>query len=439
MMMHGPTITIGTAGDDLLMSTRGGIRGLEGDDVMMATAQRGFGQIHTFGFTGDDQNIMSFNNITSFSHGHHVRGGEGFDTFSFVDTNQVSATIVGRIEDFDITHDKILIEGQELDFNNLPSNVRIVEYNGEYHDTDAVKQQWLLIETSAGGTIFYALEGARVDMTTTDAQEGHFLLHEPDFDSLVDVQFQDAENYIPAGFEPWGGARIEDVDVVRADVLEVIHGTNGGDLISGGLNDDRIMASFGHDRIWTGSGDDFAHGGVGNDTLSGGSGDDTLRAGSGADSVSGGDGNDFIVGGAGADTLEGGDGNDVIMGAAGFDVIEGGDGNDTIEGGHRNDTIDGGPGRDILTGGTHRDTFHFDDFDWGFDVITDFEVNHDYLSFSGAVDGADHIILMNYQYNGQASTLIRFADDTGDMQTNMGGVVLADVTASQISVDDFLF
>jgi hypothetical protein len=154
----------GTAGDDVLILVRGGAFAFGGDDTITATAQDDLTQIHTYAADGDDLTYLDFAAISGFAHGHHVRGGAGEDVFHFTNIDNVSGFVVGRIEDFDIRSDTILIEGETLDFSNLPDNVRVVSYNGQHDDPGALPQPWLHISTEAGGDIFYALEGARVDM-----------------------------------------------------------------------------------------------------------------------------------------------------------------------------------------------------------------------------------------------------------------------------------
>lgn len=74
------------------------------------------------------------------------------------------------------------------------------------------------------------------------------------------------------------------------------------------------------------NGDDILNGGVGNDTLDGNSGNDTLN---------GNDGNDILWGGNGNDILNGGNGNDTLWGDSGYDILNGGAGNDILNGGDR--------------------------------------------------------------------------------------------------------
>lgn len=327
----------------------------------VATNGRGK-QIHYYGwqdeefsYISDHHMIMDFEVITKFSHGHHFRGGDGNDVFNFVNIKNVKNTIVGRIEDFDPTRDRIQINGVSLDFNDLPDNVRVVRYNGEHNDPGSEPQQWLHIDTGEGD-IFYALEGARVDMDGNGAandgeQEAHFLKNAPDFSSLETVIYENPFNYVPEGYTPDGGLLINDShargpyqrwgDRDISDVNDIIYGTAQGDLIAGGINNDIINAGSGNDVIWGGDGNDDILGAHGNDTLYGNSGNDTLKGGNGDDELFGGSGNDMLIGGNGDDWLYGGDGNDRLSGGAGNDTLVGGAGTDTFvfRPGHQHDVI----------------------------------------------------------------------------------------------------
>lgn len=346
-------------------------------------ATDGLPQIHTFG--DGPENLRShwdnldFESITQFSHGHHARSGGGNDTFNFRNTSNVTNVIVGRIEDFDITRDEIRIDGQVLDFDNLPSNVRVVAFNGGHNDAGSTPQPWLLIETSAGGHIFYALEGARVDMdgnggSNGQNQEHHFIMPYllPDFETLPDVQYVDPQNVVPIGYQADGGVIIHDQDSNAADVIEVVEGTLEGDLIAAGLNDDTVQGHGGDDFIWGGSGADVVHGGTGADGIYGGGGSDRLDGGEGQDSILGESGDDFIRGGTHADVMRGGDGDDTLDGGYGRDNVFGGAGNDLIldndqdgprgadllVGGAGNDEIRAQAGDDTLVGGSGEDVLH---------------------------------------------------------------------------------
>ncbi len=432
------TNTVGTAGNDFLHTMRGGVFAHGGDDTIHAVAQIGTNQIHSFAAAGDDLTILDFAVIDRFSHGHHARGGSGRDTFEFVNLANIRSTIVGRIEDFDSSSDRIIIEGVELDFNNLPSNVRVVSYSGGLDDPNIPTQQWLLIDTGTGH-LFYALEGARQNMGDPVEQEPHFLLTLPDFEFLDDVIYVDPVNYIPWGYSPDGGIRVEDTDVVLADVLELIEGSDLGDLISAGLNDDTVNAGSGNDVVWGGSGNDSIMGGSGRDTIYGGPGYDTIDGGNEGDYIDGGSGNDLISGGWGWDRLDGGDGNDVLDGGSGDDRLYGEQGDDNLSGGSGNDSLDGGAGSDILFGGLGDDIFVFRDFDYGYDMIGDFSVGRDSIRFMNGVDSFDQLHLSQINVAGMNSLLIRFLSESGTIDHSMGGVTVFNVSLDQVDQSVFSF
>jgi Ca2+-binding RTX toxin-like protein len=96
------------------------------------------------------------------------------------------------------------------------------------------------------------------------------------------------------------------------------------------------------------------------------------------------------IGTPGDDTLLGGNGNDLLSGGAGNDVLKGGNGDDFLS---------GGPGKDTLTGGSGKDVFNFANEDLlnsgprtkaangigvvnNPDIITDYEIGKDSLSFT---------------------------------------------------------
>ncbi|UZQ52964.1 hypothetical protein OOK60_10545 [Trichothermofontia sichuanensis B231] len=76
------------------------------------------------------------------------------------------------------------------------------------------------------------------------------------------------------------------------DLLTIIKGTNGDDLLEGGINNDKLSGKGGNDRILGGQGNDYLEGGKGNDTLIGGDGNDYLKGGQGIDILTGGVGQD---------------------------------------------------------------------------------------------------------------------------------------------------
>jgi hypothetical protein len=137
---------------------------------------------------------------------------------------------------------------------------------------------------------------------------------------------------------------------------DVLHGTNGVDVIVGLGGNDTIYGGNGNDVICGGAGDDTLYGGNGNDTILGSFGNDTLEGSNGTDTLDGGDGNDTLKGSNGDDVLAGGSGSDSLTGGIGNDVLDGGAENDVLSGNNGNDTLTGGTGADSFSGGLGSDT-----------------------------------------------------------------------------------
>lgn len=176
-----------------------------------------------------------------------------------------------------------------------------------------------------------------------------------------------------------------EADDVRADVENVVGGSDGDsligsgapnaldgrdgdDMITGGGSDDRLDGGNGNDTIAGEDGGDTLTGAAGDDALSGGNGDDRLSAGGGSDALAGDDGVDTLAGGAGIDTLDGGPGDDWLnggdiglVGGDGGDELNGGLGADVLLGGPGSDRLDGGLGADQINGETGRDTLTYED------------------------------------------------------------------------------
>ncbi|MEP3054581.1 hypothetical protein [Ascidiaceihabitans sp.] len=359
----------------------------------------GQSQIHIRVKAGDDDVTLRFDNNLYVParqnevNAHHVYGCCGRDTFRFENTSNVTqsnARVVGRIDDFDPSQDRIVVDGRTVDLANLPNNVRIVAHQD---------QQWILIN----GNILYALEGARRDDgPDADSEERHFIDWPSAWlngvPSSADVPWVDPMNFVPASaYIP--GARLiygpqqnpkgsngadhifAEKNPGRTDQLikgnggdDVIDAVQGHDTIYGGDGHDRIAGGTDRDLVFAGSGNDIVWGGTENDVLKGQNGNDSLYGGSGRDDLSGGSGNDFTYGQAGDDVLSGragndrmagGDGNDRIVGGHGNDVMRGDKGNDKVFGQTGDDTVigcngadllDGGAGRDLINGGSGNDT-----------------------------------------------------------------------------------
>ena len=163
---------------------------------------------------------------------------------------------------------------------------------------------------------------------------------------------------------------------------DILEGGAGDDILFGGAGDDVLVgdgadvdalrAALGNlgeldaqalaaleqaeESLEAGSdGNDILYGGLGNDLLYGGGGNDYLNGGSGAD---------ILAGGSGNDTLLGGEGDDVLLGGSGDDLLEGGEGADKLFGGSGNDFLDGGMGKDYLYGGDGDDLIIYDPTDY---------------------------------------------------------------------------
>jgi Ca2+-binding RTX toxin-like protein len=98
---------------------------------------------------------------------------------------------------------------------------------------------------------------------------------------------------------------------------------------------------------------------LGRNVVIGTLGNDVFTGGSLSSIWSGGAGNDTIAGSSVNDILFGGDGTDTLNASYGDDWLDGGAGADTLDGGPNNDVLVGGLGNDTLRGGTGVDTFHF--------------------------------------------------------------------------------
>jgi len=96
-------------------------------------------------------------------------------------------------------------------------------------------------------------------------------------------------------------------------LVNLIRGNPGDDMLMGTPDKDLIISFGGKDRINSMSGDDIIFAGPGADNLTGGMGDDELLGGRGNDVIQGGAGDDIINGGAGRDLLLGGPGSDIFV------------------------------------------------------------------------------------------------------------------------------
>ncbi len=233
-----------------------------------------------------------------------------------------------------------------------------------------------------------------------------------------------------------------------------IVGTEGNDVLAGGLGVDTILALGGDDELIGKGGADVLDGGAGVDTasyaaspagvavnLAAGTGyggdadgdtligiehaigsafDDGFQGGAKHGKFLAGDGDDTMFGGSLYDWLEGGNGNDTFVGTGGFMVMLGGDGDDRMTGSVDNGNyFEGGMGNDVMQGGNTTD--YMADVTGGDDIMhggagdesmTDFygvaelygEAGNDYMVAalgSGLLDGGagnDSLYVSNGDY-----------------------------------------
>ncbi|MBO1346609.1 MAG: hypothetical protein EBE86_004075 [Hormoscilla sp. GUM202] len=136
--------------------------------------------------------------------------------------------------------------------------------------------------------------------------------------------------------------------------------------------------------------------------------------------------NDYLQGGARNDTLEGGNGRDGLYGHGGKDSLLGDSGNDTLYGGAGDDLLNGGKGHDRLYGNEGSDTFVLAQ-SMGWDTISDFKNNTDFIQLGGGLSFADLEIAS--QGN---STFIKVA------ASGEGLAILSEIDSKLIGARDFV-
>lgn len=190
------------------------------------------------------------------------------------------------------------------------------------------------------------------------------------------------------------------------DGYDKLVGDEGHDLIIGFGGNDVLKGKRGEDELYGGEGDDFILGGGQGDKIDGESGNDGLYGQGGGDYIDGNYGHDGLLGGFGSDTLYGGEGDDLLSGGQGKDFLYGGTGDDVLKGDGNRDMLTGGEGDDFMLGGYGKDTFVFDSYDFGHDVIGDFEVGRDKLDFSALdLDVQDFTVTGYYNYGSYGTVL----------------------------------
>ncbi len=248
-------------------------------------------------------------------------------------------------------------------------------------------------------------------------------------------------------------------------------GNSADNRLESGDGDDDLRGERGNDYLIAGAGDDVLQGNSGDDFLFGGAGDDILFGGTGLDRLYGGAGRDvfFATPGSGLDIIYdyqlGVDrlvfagthfsdltiqayhatdteiltptGSRVVMRNVDFNALTGNDffyimnpmfgsgGNDYLRGSNADDFFGSHGGSDRMWGYGGNDIFEFD-APGGLDIVYDFSVGDDLISFS----------------NGGYSdlTITTYGGTDAQIVSTMGGrMVLRNVAASDLTIDKFIF
>lgn len=240
-----------------------------------------------------------------------------------------------------------------------------------------------------------------------------------------------------------GGAGSDTVSYMDVNYLLDIDLETGEVRIGGGFEDNLVNienidgATNAQNILLGDSNENLLTGGNLNDELSGRGGNDTLEGLAGLDKLYGGSGNDELHGGDGNDELHGNDGDDILYGGNDHDELYGGAGNDTLVGGNGDDVLHGGSGEDRLIGGDGADVFKFTNIDVTGsatdDVINDFNLNDDFLDFSG-LDSINNITQATSKMIQLGNDVILFLDDSTDYTVRIEDINMADFTST-----DFIF
>ncbi|MCC5986161.1 MAG: hypothetical protein JJT95_00670 [Pararhodobacter sp.] len=390
-----------------------GLVAFAGDDILEGSVPDA-GQIHMFAGPGNDWMILDVTkNPDAIGHqGHHAYGGHGRNTFQFANIEENQSPIVGRLDDFNPTSDRILIEGTAIDLADLPKtvtlpsgakiDVRVIEIeHPEFESENLGTQHFLAI----GDNIFYALEGARDLQNGTSGltgEERHFLKKDS-LDTLREsetVQYVNPKNFVPIKFYEHREDELTLNWAPEGDEVFADPGENSAVHMFGGKQNHHSDSSKGSQIMHGGDGDDVIDGNTGNNTIFGGDGNNLIAGGIDNDLIHGGSGDDMIWGGDGSDTIFGGAGDNYLHGGRGDDLLVGGDGNDTLVGGPGNDTLAGGGGDDAVN------RFHFFDGD-GRDVITDFKAGSDLITLQDDVDPQT----VRIHENDDGNTVVSYGQD----------------------------
>jgi len=161
----------------------------------------------------------------------------------------------------------------------------------------------------------------------------------------INVNLKSADGLVNIIGMIWGR---KGADVITAgDEDDYIRGMQGDDTIHAGAGTNRVWAAQGNDTVTAGDGDDRIWGAQGNDLIDAGGGMNYVFGAQGNDSITAGDGDDWILGAQGNDEIDAGGGANRVSDNLGKNSILAGDGDDWILA-NRGDTVDAGLGTNYV-------------------------------------------------------------------------------------------
>ena len=333
-------VTLNGAGnDDILIGTNKNdtLNGSDGNDTLTGNAGNdvinGDAGIDTVVETGDIDFVLTNELLTGLGNdrlsgveGANLTGGESINTLD------ASVFTLGNVTLNGAGNNDTLIGGTQNDTLN----------GGEGND---------ILTGNAGDD---TINGDAGSDSLVEAADVDFV--------LTDIQLTGLGADTVSGLESGnltGGASSNTIDTSAF--------TAGNVILSGGDNDDTLIA---------GSGNDALNGGDGNDSLTGNAGDDTINGDAGTDTIQEAGDVNFVLNdtqltGLGTDLLSqiesanltGGNSSNTLDASAftlGNVTLSGVDNDDTLIGSTANDTLNGGNGNDTLTGNAGDDTINGD-------------------------------------------------------------------------------
>ncbi|MEL6494765.1 MAG: hypothetical protein AAFQ41_06535 [Cyanobacteria bacterium J06623_7] len=337
-------------------------------------------------------------------------GNAGSDLFIFGDEKRVyysdlNSQTIGRtdyafIRDFDLTRDKIQLNGD-------PDSYRLFFY------TNRLGQ--------ARANIFHRVPGSKLELIGI-------------INNVMPGLTLQSSTFVYVGEAP-----VTDPNDLATPFSDRIVGTAVDDMISGNSGDDTLIG---------GDGNDILNGEAGGDSLLGDGGNDTLNGGSNNDTLIGGLGNDQLNGDDNQDRLVGDEGNDLLLGGTQNDLLEGGLGNDTLIGTNygnlevqlgEQDTLIGGAGSDFLILGD-RDRMFYNDRnpntggDTDYALIRGFDFDQDTIQLQGDRSMYD----LTFYTDGSGTTLANLLYlEPGSVPERVG--ILEDVSPDLTTANRALF